>query len=1101
MHPTENRRHASAAPGVTCRVVAAAAGYGKTTAMRDWYSAARASWHRGLPPGPDEPVDALAGVVVDEVQAGAGQIVFDDLPRLPDGTPRSLARALEGLAGAAGPVDVILASRWPPGTAAPALARVDVGPAELSLPVEQIADLLTGYDLTGVAAGSDAHAQELPERIHQATAGWPALVHLAAETLRTSGVPHGPLLPVIAAPGGLIASYLDEEVLPALPDAAVRLLAHVGDLAPVGAELCRALGHPQADEIVRLLAASGLLSAASSPRPLPGGPAPCQRVVPVLAEVVRSSRRTGSRPATGVSGPARQAPGCGRAAEVAAGFFDEHGPPVAAALAYHRAGRSADTARVLDRHGEAMLGGGHAETVVELLTALPVALCTPRLWLLLGDAQRATGALEAAARSHAAAAPGLPAGSAALAWRTGRIHYQRGDARAALAAFAEAGPGPHPPADAALLAAWTANAHLLAGRPEAALRHARDAVAAAAPADDDELTAALATAHVSVALCLGALGDDTASEEHYRLALPVAERIGDVVLLTRIYTNRTYRLLCAARYDEALAAARTCARYAAAARQPSLRAIATCNEADALAMLGHFDEAIRRYECAISAYRVIGSRRVAGAQLGLGEVYRRRGWREQARAAYDAAIRVAGEAGNAHVLVPAQAGLALALLADDLDGAAGHAAAAARTAAAATAVPALLAQGWVALCRGDAQRAGELADRACAAARAQGDRAGLADALELRGAARTGGADADPGRARAALRECHAIWTDAGASVEAARVMVTISRLPGAGPDDRIRGLLAAERLNAAGAVVTGLPPVTGRPGEAVAATEPMAPAAPVAIQALGRFEVRVDGEPVPPSRWQSRKARDLLRILVARRGRPMPRDELCELLWPDDDPAKTGHRLSVLLSILRAVLDPSRAYASDHYLVADQASIALDVTRARVDVEDFLAFVAQARRQLDAGHVAETRELLVTVEKHHGGDAFEDEPYAPWSGPLREQTRAAYLSMLRMLVQVSAAGVDAAVGYLLRLLERDPYDEAAHRHLVRRLVGAGRHGEARRAFDRYGEAMRAIGVRPPERSLLAPRAVPVSPATGGTPRAVDGTSRPVGVTVNGRSR
>jgi DNA-binding SARP family transcriptional activator len=194
---------------------------------------------------------------------------------------------------------------------------------------------------------------------------------------------------------------------------------------------------------------------------------------------------------------------------------------------------------------------------------------------------------------------------------------------------------------------------------------------------------------------------------------------------------------------------------------------------------------------------------------------------------------------------------------------------------------------------------------------------------------------------------------------------------------------------------------------------------------------------------------------------------------------------LSVLLSIVRGVLDPTRACAADHYLVAGQASIALDVTRARVDVEDFLSYVAQARRLLDAGDVAGARDVLVTVDRYHAAEAFEDEPYARWSGPLREETRAAYLSMLWMLVQVSdagrAAGVDAAVGYLLRLLERDPYDEAAHRHLVRRLVQAGRHGEARRAFDRYGEAMRAIGVRPPDRSLLAPR--------------------PAGVTVSGRSR
>ena len=75
----------------------------------------------------------------------------------------------------------------------------------------------------------------------------------------------------------------------------------------------------------------------------------------------------------------------------------------------------------------------------------------------------------------------------------------------------------------------------------------------------------------------------------------------------------------------------------------------------------------------------------------------------------------------------------------------------------------------------------------------------------------------------------------------------------------------------------------------------------------LGGFEVRVGGEPVPLPAWRSRQARTLVKVLASRRGRPVTRDSLCELIWPDDDPAKTGHRLSVLLATVRGVLDPAR--------------------------------------------------------------------------------------------------------------------------------------------------------------------------------------------------
>jgi DNA-binding SARP family transcriptional activator len=254
-----------------------------------------------------------------------------------------------------------------------------------------------------------------------------------------------------------------------------------------------------------------------------------------------------------------------------------------------------------------------------------------------------------------------------------------------------------------------------------------------------------------------------------------------------------------------------------------------------------------------------------------------------------------------------------------------------------------------------------------------------------------------------------------------------------------------------------------------------VAPAPPreradVEIRTLGRFEVHVGGRAVPASDWQSRKARDLLRILVARRGRPIPRGELCEMLWPDDDADRTGHRLSVLLSIVRGVLDPTKAFPADHFVVGDQASVALDVARVRVDVEDFLAHVAHGRRLVEQGAIAEGRALLVAADQRYVADAFEDDPYADWSTPLREEARAAYLGLLRTLAHASrvTAGPGAAVGYLLRLLERDPFDEAAHRTLVRALVAAGQHGEARRALARYREAMRQIGVRPPDDAILA---------------------------------
>jgi DNA-binding SARP family transcriptional activator len=52
-------------------------------------------------------------------------------------------------------------------------------------------------------------------------------------------------------------------------------------------------------------------------------------------------------------------------------------------------------------------------------------------------------------------------------------------------------------------------------------------------------------------------------------------------------------------------------------------------------------------------------------------------------------------------------------------------------------------------------------------------------------------------------------------------------------------------------------------------------------------------------------------------------------------------------------------------------------------------------------------------------------------------------------------------VRFLLRVLERDAYDEEAHLALVAAFADAGRHGEARRAFRAYRGRMDEIGVEP----------------------------------------
>jgi DNA-binding SARP family transcriptional activator len=225
-----------------------------------------------------------------------------------------------------------------------------------------------------------------------------------------------------------------------------------------------------------------------------------------------------------------------------------------------------------------------------------------------------------------------------------------------------------------------------------------------------------------------------------------------------------------------------------------------------------------------------------------------------------------------------------------------------------------------------------------------------------------------------------------------------------------------------------------------------------LAIRTLGAFRVLRDGEPVPATAWQSRKARTLVKVLLARRGRATPREQLMEILWRNEESEVVSRRLSVALATARAVLDPEKRHPPDHVLAADQGSLRIDLAHVQVDVE---AFLVTAGRGLAANRLgeAEAGPLLTRARDLYTGDFLEEDRYDDWAQPLREEARAALRSVL---VALADRGDDAP-GCYLRMLELDEFDEPAHLGLVRALDATGRRGEAQRRYRHYVERMAHI--------------------------------------------
>jgi DNA-binding SARP family transcriptional activator len=456
-------------------------------------------------------------------------------------------------------------------------------------------------------------------------------------------------------------------------------------------------------------------------------------------------------------------------------------------------------------------------------------------------------------------------------------------------------------------------------------------------------------------------------------------------------------------------------------------------------------------EAARSTAARTGSGRLTFALRNIGWAHRQLGSLALARAALEQAHEAVVRAKDVQIGIFVRTELARVLATEDPPRAAALAAEAvvdARRLGYAVA-DALIAAGWIHLAAGDRPSATACAIEAVDEARAADEPPTLAEAIELRAMA------SDGSEQLALLREAHALWSELGDVPGRLRLELVLGeRSPLA--EERARGRAAARRLRDLGVRVEQAALAAGvLQGVGVGARRTLV------VRVLGGFSVLVAGRPVPIAAWGSRKARDLLKILVAHRGRPVPRETLMEILWPGDDPEPLANRLAVAVATVRGVLDPERARGSEQYVGAEPESVWLRLDSVSVDVEAFLADTAAGQALLRQGRESDAVELLEAAEEAYAGDALEEDPYEDWSTGLREEARAAYIGVVSALAAIAQRRGDseACARYLLRLLARDPYDEGAHLGLVATLDGAGRHGEARRRYRMYVERMRELEV------------------------------------------
>lgn len=1027
-------------------LVVAGGGYGKTTALRELAADERSRWLTLK--GADRAVESLAPRIADalfeapdrnarpqvgaigatdrrilaearaaaicdsvDTQDGELLLVLDDVDQLADGDSSSQFVSTLCLQAPAR-LHLVLSGRHLPslglGSARGRGELMELSAPDLAFTAEETAMLL------GERLG--AHAQSLAQDCWELTGGWVAALQLIADRLeRLDSSRWQRTLEQLRLHRGPIWREFAADLIEREDPFAQRILMIASVVPVVDAGLLGALGIAGAESELDSLQTRGLLVAS--------GEHGVRTLSPVLAEA------TGERLEAGDAEDIRQ---------LSAAWLERSGR-LEEALECAVAATLPEVRALIGRSGEKLVMRGYGARVAEVIRdlgtggELAIETVLAQALVAVGDWDGALEAFRSIGRITGAPLP------AAIAWRFGALLYLRSDNEAAREVLSAAYDEHAGSSDDALVAAWLSSVHWGYGEIDQAAEVAEVALAQAEASGDP---AARAAAHVAVALVAASRGDRQRNERHYRLALNAAATAGDSVQLARIHANLSSRAAEEGDYRGAIEEADLA--ISVGAGHNIFSAIAMSNKAEALMRTGELDEPRALLLQAVEMFTGLGSLLLYHPYTELGALDAERGDFARARMSLERAYRLAEEADDVHALVVALTGLAYVLADDDPQTARGYAVQAADRATSLERAQALCAWSWVELCAGNHTEAARVSGEAQAEAHRTGDSPSLARALELSAAA-----SQPPDQAQ--IETAIALWREVGDPIATLRaeLMLAVCRGDLSSVSDRREEL--ARR---------GVHPELGVAGVLLRAQEW---AAGVEITTLGRFSVSRDGDTIPLVAWQSRKARDLLKMLAARRGRPLTRDAAAEALWPGEEPGPLSNRLSVALSTLRRVLDPDRAHPPDTFVAADNQSLALRIEHVRLDVVAFLETATAGVALASQGNWTAAEPKLREAESLYAGDFLEEDLYEDWAVDGREEARSAAQEVTRLLARGASRRSDDedTIRYLRRLLERDPYDADAWAALLGAQLRLRRYGEARRQHAVYARRMGELAIPP----------------------------------------